>query len=269
MNYGAKTVCTLAAAATLTLTAISAQATSIVAIKTGNDIFIGADSKVLLEKGVGFSQCKITKMSDAYIVFSGIPSVPTAKFNAYDLAEKAFAGKGSISERLTVFDKSVSGKLQEAFEKIRTTDDKLFSQWYTPDVKNRVAMQILVAGPEGKGTTLSMIEYRIDSKKSEPVKIVSTRENIVTKPGSDQPKILFIGMQDAIRALMKKKDFFSDFDEVRNINEWIKAEAIADPSKVSEPVDIVKISPKKAQWIQHKSQCPEIEETPVKVAPKK
>jgi hypothetical protein len=76
-------------------------------------------------------------------------------------------------------------------------------------------------------------------------------------------------MQDAINAAMKKKDFFSDFDEVRNINEWISAEIAADPKKVGPPIDILKVSPKKTQWIQHKSQCPEVDETKESVAPAK
>lgn len=258
-----------AAVAALTFAAAGAEATSIVAIKTGDDIFIGADSKVLIEKDVGISQCKITKMSDVFVVFSGIPAFPATSFNAYELAEKTFAGTGTINERLDTYDKAVSGKLQAAFEKLRTTNDKLFSRWYTADVDNRVAMQVLVAGAEKKGTTLAMLEYRILSKKNEPVKLQSIKQDIVTKKGSAQPKILFLGMQDAINALLKKKDFFSDFDEVRNINEWIMAEAKADPSKVSGPVDILKISPKRVKWLQHKSQCPDVEEAGAKDNPHK
>ena len=258
-----------AVVATLSLATSAAQATSIVAIKTGNDIFIGTDSKVLIEKDVAISQCKITRMNDIYLVFSGVPSFPGSNFNAYEIAEKSFAGKGTINERLTAYDKAVSGKLQAAFEKLRTTDDKLFSRWYTADVLNRIAMQVLVAGAEKKGTTLIMLEYRIMSQKNEPVKLQLIKQNIETKKGSDQPKILLLGMKDAINDLMKKKDFFSDFDEVRNINEWILAEAAAEPKLVSGPVDILKISPKKVEWLQHKSQCPEIEEVKVKTAPAK
>lgn len=257
------------AVAALSLIATAACATSIVAIKTGDDIFIGTDSKMLIEKDIAVTQCKITKMDDVYIVFSGIPALPASKFNAYEIAEKSFGGKGSVSARLDAFDKAVQGELQKAFEKLRTTDDKLFSRWYASDVQNRVALQLLVAGAEKKGTVLSMLEYRIMSGKSEPVKLKSIKQNIVTKPGSDQPKILFLGMQDAINDIMKKKDFFSDFDEVRNINEWINAEIAAEPKLVGGPVDIIKISPKKTEWIQHKSQCPEIEPAVVKSAPKK
>ena len=246
-----------------------ANATSIVAIKSGDEIFIGTDSKVLIEKDVGISQCKITKMNDIYLVFSGIPALPASSFNAYGIADKSFAGKGTITARLDEFDKAVKGKLQEAFEKLRTTDDKLFSRWYTEDVQNRVAMQVLVAGAEKKGTVLAMLEYRITSQKNEPVKLQSIKQDIVTKPGSGQPKILFLGMQDAINDLLRKKDFFSDFDEVRNINEWIGAEIAADPTRVGPPIDILKITPKKAQWIQHKSQCPEVDETRGKAVPAK
>lgn len=249
--------------------AVTAEATSIVAIKTGDDIFIGTDSKVLIEKDVAISQCKITKMNDIYLVFSGIPALPASSFNAYEIAETIFAGKGTIAARLDAYDKAVQGKLQAAFEKLRTTDAKLFSRWYTEDVQNRIAMQALVAGAEKKGTVLAMLEYRITSQKNEPVKLEAIRQDITTKPGSNQPKILFLGMQDAINAAMKKKDFFSDFDEVRNINEWISAEITADPKKVGPPIDILKISPKKAQWIQHKSQCPEVDETKGSAAPAK
>lgn len=255
--------------ATLFLVAAAAQATSIVAIKTGDDIFIGTDSKVLIEKDVAISQCKITKMHDVYLVFSGIPALPASSFNAYEIAEKTFGEKGSINDRLDAYDKAVQGELQGAFEKLRRTDDKLFSRWYTEDVQNRVALQVLVAGAEKKGTVLAMLEYRITSKKTEPVKLKAIRQNIVSKPGSDQPKILFLGVQDAINVLKKKKDFLSDFDEVSKINDWINAEIKAEPALVSGPVDILKISPKKSEWIQHKSQCPEIEETPAKTTPKK
>ena len=245
----------------LSLFATAALATSIVAIKTGDEIFIGTDSKVLIEKDVAISQCKITKMGDVYLVFSGIPALPKSSFNAYEIAEKSFAEKGTISARLDSFDKAVKGELQEAFEKLRNTNEKLFSRWYTEDVKNRIAMQVLVAGAEKKGTVLAMLEYRITSQKNEPVKLKAIKQDIVTKPGSGQPKILFLGMQDAINDIMKKKDFFSDFDEVRNINEWIMAEATAEPALVSPPIDILKITPKKTEWIQHKSQCPEVDDT--------
>jgi hypothetical protein len=256
-------------AALLSCAAVAAEATSIVAIKTGDDIFIGTDSRVLIEKDVAISQCKITKMNDIYLVFSGIPALPASSFNAYEIAEKSFSGNGNITARLDSFDNAVQDKLQAAFEKLRTTDAKLFSRWYTEDVQNRIAMQVLVAGAEKKGTVLAMLEYRIMSQQNEPVKLKAIRQDIVTKPGSTQPKILFLGMQDAINAAMKKKDFFSDFDEVRNINEWISAEIAADPKKVGPPIDILKVSPKKTQWIQHKSQCPEVDETKETVAPAK
>lgn len=253
----------------LLLYATSALATSIVAIKTGDEIFLGTDSKVLIEKDVAISQCKITKMNDVYVVFSGVPAVPYASFNAYEVAETVFAGTGTITSRLDAYDKTVQAKLQAAFEKLRTTDAKLFSRWYTEDVQNRIAMQILVAGAEKKGTVLAMLEYRITSQKNQPVTLKSIKQDIMTKPGSGQPKILFLGMQDAINDLLKKKDFFSDFDEVRNINEWISAEIAADPKKVGPPIDILKITPKKAEWIQHKSQCPEVDDTKSKTAPAK
>jgi hypothetical protein len=256
--------------AAFTLGATAAQATSIVAIKTGDDIFIGTDSKMLIEKDIAVSQCKITKMNDIYLVFSGIPALPKSSFNAYEIAEKVFAGPGTINARLDAFDKAVQAKLQKAFEKLRKTDDKLFSRWYTNDVEHRIAMQVLVAGAEkNNGTVLTMLEYRIMSKKKERVKLKAIKQNVVTKPGSDQPKILLLGMTDAINAVMKKKDFFSDFDEVRNINEWIMAEVAAEPALVGGPVDILKISPAKTQWIQHKSQCPEIEDAKETAAPEK
>src|SRR5512140_2075128 len=95
---------------TLSLFATAALATSIVAIKTGDEIFIGTDSKVLIEKDVAISQCKITKMGDVYLVFSGIPALPKSSFNAYEIAEKSFAEKGTISSRLDSFDKAVKGE---------------------------------------------------------------------------------------------------------------------------------------------------------------
>lgn len=259
MNKAVRLFSFLAAFAVVSLAATAALATSIVAIKSGDDIFIGVDSKLLIEKDVAVSHCKISRMNDVYLVFSGIPSLPASTFNAYTIAEKSFAGSGSITARLATFDRAVQGELQTAFEKLRATDDKLFSRWYAADVQNRIAMQILAAGAEKNKTVLAMIEYRIVSQKNEPVKLQSIMQEIVPKPGSNQPKILFLGMHDAISDLLKKKDFFSDFDEVRNINEWIGAQIAAEPALVGGPIDIIKISPKKTEWLQRKDQCPEIE----------
>jgi hypothetical protein len=269
MNRVPRLIPFLVACTALSLFSSAALATSIVAIKTGDDIFIGTDSKVLIEKDIAISQCKITKMNDIYLVFSGIPALPKSSFNAYELAEKIFTGPGTIDARLDAYDKAIQDKLQEAFEHLRKTDEKLFSRWYTEDVQNRIAMQMLVAGAEKKKTVLAMLEYRIMSQKKEPVKLKAIKQNIVTKPGSGQPKILFLGMQDGINAIMKKKDFFSDFDEVRNIKEWISAEIAAEPALVGGPIDIIKITPAKTEWIQHKSQCPEIEEVKATAAPSK
>lgn len=255
-----------AAAALCTLTSM-AHATSIIAVKTGDDIYLGADSKVLIEKDVAISQCKITKMSDIFLVFSGMPSISAANFNAYEIAEAVFAGTGTIGERVNAYDRAVQGKLQAAFEKLRTTDPQYFSRWYAQDVVNRIAMQVLVAGAEKKGTVLTMLEYRIMSPQNAPVELKAFRQEITTKPGSSNPKILLLGMQDAINELRAKKDYFSDFKPVTLINDWITAEATAEPSRVSAPIDILKISPKKTEWIQHKEQCPEVDET--KARPKK
>jgi len=256
------------AAAALCTMATMADATSIIAIKTGDDIYLGADSKVLIERDVAISQCKITKMSDTYLIFSGMPAIPAANFNAYEIADTSFAMKGTTNEKMTAFDKAVYGKLQAAFEKLRTTDEKLFSRWYTEDVVNRIALQVLVAGKEEKGTVLAMLEYRIMSPKNAPVELKTIRQEIVTKPGSDQPKILLLGMQDAINELRARKDYFSDFNPVTLINDWIMAEAAAEPTRVSAPVDILKISPKKVEWIQHKAQCPEVDEARTKATEK-
>lgn len=267
MKNPAKILRTAFAAATLCAMAVTAHATSIIAIKQGDNIYLGADSKVLIERDVAISQCKITKMSDIFLIFSGMPSISVANFNAYDIAESTFAGKGTITERVNAYDKAVQGKLQAAFEKLRTTDPKYFSRWYTEDVTNRIAMQVLVAGAEKKGTVLTMLEYRIMSAQSAPVELKLFRQDIVTRPGSDQPKILLLGMQDAINELRAKKDYFSDFNPVTLINDWIMAEANAEPSKVSGPVDILRISPKKTEWVQHKEQCPEVTESREKTSP--
>jgi hypothetical protein len=240
-----------------------ADATSIIGIKAGNDIYIGADSKALIERDIGITQCKIKKMGNVFIAFTGMPSLPASSFNAYGIAAKIFDGKGTIGERVDAFDNGVFKQLQDAFEHMRKSDPNFFARWYADDVVTRIALQIMIAGAEKKGTVLSMLEYRIESPRSAPVKISSIRKDITVAPGSKTPKIVILGMQDAIQSLIQKKDFFTRFDAVRSIREWITAEAEAEPTKVSLPIDILKISPTKAEWIQHKEICPEVDESKI------
>jgi hypothetical protein len=239
----------------LVLLAGNGHCTSIVAVKTAKEIYIGADSRVLIENDVPISQCKITPIGDVHIVFTGMPVLIKSKFNAYDIAGSVFTGTGSISDRINAYDKAIHKKLEQAFDAMRLSDAKFFSRWYAPDVANRVALQVLVAGSEKGTPVLSLLEYRITSGQQAPVAISSIRKDIITNPASKWPKILFLGMQDAINELLGKKDYFENFSAVKSINEWILAEAKANPAKVSPPVDILRIDGEKTEWVQLKTDC--------------
>ena len=235
-----------------------AHATSIVAVRTTDEVYIGTDSMIKIERDRGAKQCKIEQVDDLFLVFSGVPVVIKAKFNAYELARKSFDTKGSVTERVAAYERDLKPQLEHAIDVIKQTDMPLYNKWYAEDVVDRVALQAIIAGSDNGTPVLFLLEYRITSPKGAPIKLQSFRKDYIAKPSSGRAQIFFIGLRDTIDELLKKKDFFSDFDAVKSINEWIKAEIKAEPKNVSAPVDILRITGTKAEWVQHKPQCAEI-----------
>jgi hypothetical protein len=236
----------------------TAHCTSIVAVRTTDEVYIGTDSMIKIERDRGAKQCKIEQVDDLFLVFSGVPVVIKAKFNAYELARKSFGIDGTVAERVAAYERDLKPQLENAIDVIKQTDMPLYNKWYAEDVVDRVALQAIIAGSENGAPVLFLLEYRIISPKGAPIKLQSFRKDFIARPTSGRAQIFFIGLRDAIDELLAKKDFFSDFDAVKSINEWIKAEIKAEPKNVSAPVDILKITGTKAEWVQHKPQCPEI-----------
>jgi hypothetical protein len=50
------------------------------------------------------------------------------------------------------------------------------------------------------------------------------------------------------------------FNIIKHVQEWIAKEAGFVPDKVALPVDILRLSPRRAEWIRHKKECQEINE---------
>jgi hypothetical protein len=237
----------------------SAIATTIIAIRTDKEIFLGTDSKIKIERDRPTTQCKIRQIGDLYIAFTGKPVLIKYKFDAYDIAAKAFSTKGTVADKVTVLEKELQKRMEPALDAMRNSDAATFNKWYAEDVKDRMALQVIVAGNQDGIPVLCTLEYRINSPRDSRVSFKSTRKDFIAKPQADRAQIVLFGVNEAIYKMLSRKDYAMNDDPVRNIKEWILVESIAEPDKVATPIDILRIDGKKAEWLQHKQECPDIQ----------
>jgi len=91
--------------------------TSIMIIKTGDEITVAADSRVVTsqETVLPIVECKIRRFGDAYVTSNGLSTSPTG-FNAFGVLNQASRAKGGILSKIAKFEQLSKPQLAGAFE---------------------------------------------------------------------------------------------------------------------------------------------------------
>ena len=122
--------------------------TTIIAVRTANEIIIGADSRVKREDGSIATKCKIIQVRDLFLTFAGRPIIPELNFNAIEIAGRACDRSGSIASRVLAFEAAIEPELTRTVERVRQGDRDAFNRWYKTG--DNIALQVIVAGIENR-----------------------------------------------------------------------------------------------------------------------
>ena len=234
-----------------------ANSTSVITVRTPDEIIIGADSFLGNEDGNQIGTiCKIRQAGETFFAVSGVPLVRGAgiDFDTYKIATAIFSRKLPIEERLAIYDAIVKWNLIKVIDRVRQ-DKALFDLVYNH--KDNVALSLTVAMTGGVFPTAYRIEHTVMSSANEPARISSVTKNYTDRLNSEIEIIYSIEMDKIICSPIIRTNNTRNLDkDIHNCIELIAKER----PRVQLPADILRITQTGAEWIQHKPECQEIDQ---------
>jgi hypothetical protein len=252
------------------LLSATAFSTSIVAVKSGDEIVIGADSKTTLTPAGGSTEapesiekCKIVQTGDLFFASAGAAGIGPAdsggeidpQFDIREAIVRGLRGGGGIAERVGNLEKVLVADLTRVAEEARRHDAAFFLQRFV----RRPAHTIVIAGIENGEPVLMVRTFRMIASPSGSLSFEIGR---FACPGDCRTNFItiFEGQTEAIRDYLQDHRLFLYFtDAVTVVRDLVGLEISKSPSSVGPPIDILRLTKKGAEWIQRKSLCPDIQ----------
>ncbi len=243
-------------------------ATSIVAVRSNDEIVIGADSKTTLTSagsGAGnIAKCKIVQAGNLFFASAGYAGIGPAEFPVavdpeFDLKEiiaKGLRGNGMIGDKVDRLEKVVVANLARIAEEARQDNAAFFAARFL----NHPAYTIMVGGIEQGELILIVRTFKLIMSPSGSLSFEIGRFEC---PGDcDRPIITIMeGRTEAIRKYLRQHVLFLYYaDPITAVRDLVGLEIEDDPSFVGPPIDILRLTKKGAEWVQRKPFCPDIRE---------
>ncbi len=235
-----------------------AMSTTIISFRTSNEIILAADSLgVWLDTGQNASVCKITQIKNIFITFAG--RISAEGISIIDIAHDAFSSPGTINDKIVRFNAKTMNNLALIVNEDRKNKD-LFDKLY--NTKERSILSVIIAVVTDSYPTYFAINYNVASSIDQPALIKGMYLKSISPINRGYYESIVGGERDAfIKDLPDyNKPLPKSFNIITNIQGWITKEAKFAPDKVALPVDILRLSPRHAEWVQHKKECQEINE---------
>lgn len=229
---------------------LSLVGTSIVAYHTGTDIFVGTDSKVYdKENPSPPPSCKIHQIGHVFFTFAKMVGNPKENFYVPNVAKTAILEGGSIKDIVMRFRQSVSENLYQLAIAIRQND----RTFYDEIVNNQSILDAIFISVENDMLFL-VSQYFIPQFSPEQPGIRC--EGDVLQTGD----YIFLGhTQPLINFMQNRETYFQEVSPVNAIRDLIKLAIKDKPEYVGNPISILRINNKEAQWVFQNRLCPRIE----------
>lgn len=241
----------------------AARSTTIVAVKTQKEIFIGADSKVTDTFGNAAANqaCKIVQAGSVFFAYAGFARDNQTGFSIPQIAAESLNLKPelSVAAKTEILTLAVVEKLNVELPLLKQNSFVT----YREKIEGKTFLRILVAGFEKGKPVLLVRQFRLGQTADRSIGvIVSTDDCAAGCKGKYVTR--FLGETDAIDGLPEEtKDFWKQ-GLAAGVRKLIETEIAARDRYVGPPVDILQITAKRAVWIQKKELCAEIKNYPDK-----
>lgn len=259
---------------------MSAQ-TTIVVRRTPSEIVVGADSKVVsrsrtidmfgrAQDTVTYStSCKIIVVGNRALVASGY-LVNDAGLDVVKTGRVALQGVASIDDAADSYRDAIQQPLRDSLEQLRRFDLESYRKsTRNPNGETKDISQVIFVAIENGITKLAARTFVATNDESAPVTLAPLNVNIPNKaypPGLD---ITVLGGHHAdIDKYVSDEPFWRRIGNIAGVRTLIDIMESTDPVDVGGPIDILRLSRKGAEWIQHKQECPDIEKPAPSPSPK-
>lgn len=233
-----------------------ANSTSVMTIRTSNEIIIGADSFLgdEISKTVK-SICKIRQAGNTYFVASGFPIIKgkDIDFNVYKISAEVFSQNIPVQQKIETYDKIIKFNLRKIANTIRR-NKRLFKTVFQSEDGMVVKTLLVVNTPQFP--IMYQIDHSIISSAKEPASVKTSIKNFTDKLTQNEMDIVWTDDERKFCAQLFDKGIA--FNVVDNIRKCIEIQSRERPKVVKTPVDILRITSSKVEWIQHKPECPDI-----------
>jgi len=235
----------------------SAMSTTIIAFRTSNELILAADSlNKRVISGPASLVCKITQIKNVFVTFSGrISAEGTINFSMIDIARDVFSRIGAVQEKVALYNTKIKSNLE-----LLVNEDRKNKEWFNKlyDTKDRVISSVIIAVVTESYPIFYAYNYSVASSAEQSARIIETPYISIRPITLGNFDFVLGGEVNAFIKELPRAPLPKSFDSIKNIRTWITKQANAVPDKVGLPVDILRITPSRAEWIQHKKECQEI-----------
>lgn len=221
--------------------------TTIVAIRTIDGVFIGADNKTLLGDS-SYITCKIRIVNNVVIAISGnFSMVGKWQYDAYELAKERFSANKSIIENINSYKVFLKDTIEKSLKCYNI--DSLYE--ITRDTVNGF-MNIIFAGINNEIPVMYILKYFGMINNNKDIVISYKIKDCTTILKDGECNWYITGEVDAIMSFIKNKPmWYKNMYEDNIIRRWIIMEHFAVPDIVGLPMDIIKITKDTIEWIEN------------------
>jgi hypothetical protein len=228
-------------------------ATTIIAVRTPTEIYVGADSKatVINQDGTVFYRelCKIQQFGSIFFAAAGPTAGPGLDIRA-SFKESQAAG-GTLHQIASRFADIYATAMAKTSQSMRYVSAAQYAK-----LTNQV-ITITFFGFDGEIPVLLQKRFAFAANQPENATNIDVTESDCPPVCEGMVKMLFIGHADAIAGISQSSIQTQTLVEM--IRERIALSIKSDPENSGHPIDILHLTRAGAKWIQNEKQCPAIQ----------
>lgn len=233
--------------------AVSTNATTIVAVKTKQEIIIGADSKLTDTYGntVNEQACKIIQSGNMVFAAEGFIRNKQTGFGIYKIIGQALKqpAKISLTDKVNFVSGVVVSELLKELPKLR----KQNADTYRSKIEGKVFLSLLFAGFENGKPLMFVRQFRLAMSRQQIG--ISVLPDDCMEDCNREFETRFLGEKEAIESLPEDTPNFWGKGAAEGIRLLIETEIQSRNEYVGPPIDIVRLNNKRVEWIQRKQNC--------------
>lgn len=229
--------------------------TSIIAVRTPDVAYIGADSRILQGPTRQFTGCKIEQIRGMFVTHAGIFSDPSTGWDLREDSKASVEKGGTIREIADRFAARTQRALTTAVTRLKVVDPAYFRRY----CEGKHSPAVLFAGLENGIPVIAAHSFFIETRKGQ---VVVTPDPAVDCPGDCPTGMtdLPLGNHDASDKIYAATPHFWRVNGfIPGIDKLITSEIAANPDEVGPPISILRIDKSGAHWEEgHQGLCPDI-----------